>query len=55
MRKFAKTFQNPFLLVGQGFVLGALLFFGAQKEVADARAHQAAEKASILDVVKARF
>jgi hypothetical protein len=34
--KVLKKLQNPFLLVGQGFALGALLFFATQHESGEA-------------------
>ncbi len=34
--KFWKKMQNPFVLVGQGFVLGAILFFATQHRPSEA-------------------
>jgi hypothetical protein len=33
--KLLKKLQNPFLLVGQGFAMGAILFFSTQADTAD--------------------
>ncbi|MFN3943457.1 MAG: hypothetical protein ACK4K7_00840 [Allosphingosinicella sp.] len=35
--KVLKKLQNPFLLVGQGFLLGTALFFATQHESGEAR------------------
>jgi hypothetical protein len=32
MMKLLKSLQNPFVLVGQGFVLGGILFFAINAE-----------------------
>lgn len=36
MRKLVQKLQNPFVLVGQGFILGGALFFALQAERSDA-------------------
>jgi len=36
MMKVWKKLQNPFALVGQGFVLGAILFFVTQHDPSEA-------------------
>lgn len=36
MRKVLEKLQNPFVLVGQGFILGGALFFALQAERSDA-------------------
>ena len=49
--KFWKKMQNPFVLVGQGFVLGAVLFFAshpASIEAAVASASPAAASSQAL-------
>ena len=35
---FWKKLQNPFALIGQGFALGALMFFAFQAQAGEAKA-----------------
>ncbi len=44
--KLWKSLQNPFLLVGQGFVVGAILFYATTPETSEARAAPAEARAS---------
>lgn len=50
--KVWKKLQNPFALVGQGFVVGSLLFWTTQANTAPRPAVDAAAPASILSGVQ---
>lgn len=39
--KLPKSLKNPFALVGQGFVLGAILFFATHPGMVEANAGEA--------------
>lgn len=41
--KLTKKLRNPFVLVGQGFVLGAILFFATSSETGSASPAPAVE------------
>ena len=43
MSKVWEKLQNPFVLVGQGFVAGAILFFATQHDSGEARAASAVQ------------
>ena len=49
--KFWKRLQNPFFLIGQGFLVGAALFFATQPDPAAQRAP--AESGSVLSTIQA--
>ena len=49
--KFWKKLQNPFVLTGQGFLVGAAIFFAAQPDSAPQRAP--AESGSVLSNFRA--
>lgn len=36
MKKLVQKLQNPFVLIGQGFILGGALFFALQAERGEA-------------------
>ena len=44
--KLLKKLQNPFALVGQGFLLGGILFFATHADSLEAHAHDIAAQAS---------
>ena len=46
--KYWKSLQNPFALVGQGFVLGGVLFFATQAESPFASASTSAQPATVI-------
>ena len=50
--KFREKLKNPFLLAGQGFALGAVLFFATQSQTGEAHAG-ATPQPSILDRITA--
>lgn len=54
MSKFWEKLQNPFVLVGQGFFAGAILFFATQHDSGEARAASAVEAPSIAGAAAAR-
>ena len=51
--KFREKLKNPFLLAGQGFFLGAVLFFAAQSDRGEAQA-AAASSSLIVDTATVR-
>jgi hypothetical protein len=53
--KFWKKLQNPFVLVGQGFVLGGVLFFATHAESRHLAPNAGSPAASVLSsAVEAR-
>jgi hypothetical protein len=50
--KFVKKLQNPFALVGQGFLLGAVLFWTTHPGVAVPAGDQPVASQSILAAVQ---
>lgn len=50
--KVLKKLQNPFALVGQGFVLGGLLFFATHNDSLEASPSSAAQSGSLLTSVQ---
>jgi hypothetical protein len=46
--KFWKKLQNPFVLVGQGFVLGGVLFFATHAESRRFAPHSSSPAASVI-------
>lgn len=50
--KFWKKLQNPFVLVGQGFVLGGILFFASQNESLEASRAPVGQASSVLTSVQ---
>lgn len=46
--KFWKKLQNPFVLVGQGFVLGGFLFFATQNDSVEATPSAPVQAGSVL-------
>ena len=51
--KFWKKLQNPYLLVGQGFVLGGILFFATHPESLLASPGAAHAAASVIASIEA--
>ena len=50
--KYRKRLQNPFVLVGQGFVLGGILFFATHTDSPVASAAPAASPAGAVAPVQ---
>ena len=50
--KFWKKLQNPFVLVGQGFLVGALMFWTMQPDSAAAPADSPDSTGSVLSTLQ---
>ena len=50
--KYRKKLQNPFVLVGQGFVLGGILFFATHSESLLASPAPAASPDSVVSTLR---
>jgi hypothetical protein len=53
--KLLKKLQNPYLLVGQGFLVGAAIFLATHDHLIDSRAAGPVAEASFFDRMIARL
>ena len=53
--KLLRKLQNPYLLVGQGFLIGAAIFFATHDNLVDAGASGPVAEASFFDRMVARL